>query len=994
MADTIADAFVRIRPDTTGFKEETSSRVGGALGGIARTAGAIAIGYGAFRGLQFGYDAAIKFNSQLQQTHVAFQTILGSSSMATQAIKQLNTFAAQTPFEFQDIIPVAQQLLGTGTKLKDLTPILTNLGNAISATGGSGDQLRLLTLAYTQLATSGTAHLQDLMQVNNAVPGSMGRIAAAMHMTIGQFREAVSAGKVTSEEATTAINKGFEKAFGGGMVAQSHTFAGAMSTIHDVLQNTIATAFRPFFNMLASGADKLAQFLQTGKVTRWSNEIASGVQSAFQHLRILAQFFMVGFRDPASTFQNQIQRAFGAGSFGNRLVFVFTAIGAGMRQLGGLFRTYGPEIEHILGGLITSAFRNLESVAHAVFPVIMRAIHDLTPSFEELARTMGPLGAQLIAAIRPAMPFISNIVVPILEGLAKSLIQTFVIAIKIIIPVISILARALGAIGTAAAPLRPILVILGELIGFAMPGSALRLFGVLGRLGEALPIVGRAFTLLGRVFRPMIEVFGLVIRGVDRLGNAFGEVAPMIGRAMSRAASAVGEGIVRIVSFFGRLVFRLIGEEIRLELALVRGFIRLFVRLGSAVVDGIGSLISSGASLMGRLVSRLIGVLQRIVPEAAGKIADMGSRIARGLRALPAHLIDDAINVGTQLIHGVTQGITNAAGSIKSTLEHKIGSALGSLNPFSPVSHGGELYIANPLVQGTVAALNRGGSGLHDQMTTSMQPAIRDATNRMQRFAHGQATDIGQSVTAGVRQGVNPLGGMLGDAIVTAAHAAINHARSALGISSPSSVFAERVGRPIADGIVHGMGGLEHALAQRVSSAAQSAFGAVGGPQGSAAIGYNQRLGYQMMLAHGWPASQWGALQALWTRESGWNANAVNASSGAYGIPQSLGHGHPYNLGDARAQIAWGLDYIAGRYGSPAAAWAHEEAIGWYQGGGVAPGYPGEASLGVLHGGEVVFTPDQLAVLSRRGISIGQVVVQTDNASGFVSELDAIARSH
>ena len=62
-------------------------------------------------------------------------------------------------------------------------------------------------------------------------------------------------------------------------------------------------------------------------------------------------------------------------------------------------------------------------------------------------------------------------------------------------------------------------------------------------------------------------------------------------------------------------------------------------------------------------------------------------------------------------------------------------------------------------------------------------------------------------------------------------------------------------------------------------------------------------------------------------------------SSGAYGIPQSLGHGHPYDLGDYAAQINWGLSYIKGRYGSPNVAWAHELANNWYdQGGYAAPG--------------------------------------------------------
>jgi hypothetical protein len=73
-------------------------------------------------------------------------------------------------------------------------------------------------------------------------------------------------------------------------------------------------------------------------------------------------------------------------------------------------------------------------------------------------------------------------------------------------------------------------------------------------------------------------------------------------------------------------------------------------------------------------------------------------------------------------------------------------------------------------------------------------------------------------------------------------------------------------------------------------------------------------------------------LDQLWTRESGWNADAVNTTSGAYGIPQALPsvHGHPYSLGDWRRQIRWGHRYILRRYGSPCSAWGHEQAAGWY----------------------------------------------------------------
>jgi hypothetical protein len=99
-------------------------------------------------------------------------------------------------------------------------------------------------------------------------------------------------------------------------------------------------------------------------------------------------------------------------------------------------------------------------------------------------------------------------------------------------------------------------------------------------------------------------------------------------------------------------------------------------------------------------------------------------------------------------------------------------------------------------------------------------------------------------------------------------------------------------------------------------------------------------------------------LIALWNQESGWNPNAVNQSSGAYGIPQALGHGHPYNLGDYVAQIDWGLSYIASRYGTPAAAEAHELADHWYDDGGyLQPGVT--RVINATGRPEPVFSPSQ-----------------------------------
>ena len=105
---------------------------------------------------------------------------------------------------------------------------------------------------------------------------------------------------------------------------------------------------------------------------------------------------------------------------------------------------------------------------------------------------------------------------------------------------------------------------------------------------------------------------------------------------------------------------------------------------------------------------------------------------------------------------------------------------------------------------------------------------------------------------------------------------------------------------------------------------------AVGKPDPGSA----QAIGHDMVLARGWGEDQFACLVALFNRESGWDVYAANPS-GAYGIPQALPGSKMATVGadwatNPATQIAWGLGYIAARYGTPCGAWAHSQSAGWY----------------------------------------------------------------
>jgi hypothetical protein len=106
-----------------------------------------------------------------------------------------------------------------------------------------------------------------------------------------------------------------------------------------------------------------------------------------------------------------------------------------------------------------------------------------------------------------------------------------------------------------------------------------------------------------------------------------------------------------------------------------------------------------------------------------------------------------------------------------------------------------------------------------------------------------------------------------------------------------------------------------------------------------------------MLTSHGWPG-QFAQFNNVVMAESGWNNNASNSGSGAYGIAQALGHGdanttgshgnnyggygtsdtvsRAANNGNGYAQIIWMCNYIAERYVTPADAWAFHQENGYY----------------------------------------------------------------
>ncbi|CAM5688638.1 transglycosylase SLT domain-containing protein [Streptomyces aurantiogriseus] len=100
--------------------------------------------------------------------------------------------------------------------------------------------------------------------------------------------------------------------------------------------------------------------------------------------------------------------------------------------------------------------------------------------------------------------------------------------------------------------------------------------------------------------------------------------------------------------------------------------------------------------------------------------------------------------------------------------------------------------------------------------------------------------------------------------------------------------------------------------------------------QSSYTIAQIQAMAQQMV-----PSGQFQCFSNIVDHESDWRIDAVNPSSGAYGLFQALPASKYSSAGadwrtNPATQIKWGLNYMNDRYGSPCGAWSFWQANHWY----------------------------------------------------------------
>lgn len=242
---------------TTGQMAGSASRLGLAL---AAGVGMIGAGIGAAGAL--GVTTAAK----METANIAFTTMLGSAQKADAFLRQLQVFAAKTPFEFPELQTAASSLISVGISADKVIPIMTTLGNVTSGMGTGSEGIRRATVALQQMTAAGKIQAEDLNQLRDAGVPVYDLLSAALGKTKAEVADLAQKGKLgqdalNSMMTTLQSGAGLER-FAGLMDKQSASLSGLTATFKDAVSMGLANAVQPLIPMLKEGLTSATAFAE------------------------------------------------------------------------------------------------------------------------------------------------------------------------------------------------------------------------------------------------------------------------------------------------------------------------------------------------------------------------------------------------------------------------------------------------------------------------------------------------------------------------------------------------------------------------------------------------------------------------------------------------------------------------------------------------------------------------------------------------------------
>lgn len=610
-------------------------------------------------------------------------------------------------------------------------------------------------------------------------------------------------------------------------------FLDVAAAVSDAFGSKVGTA-------LGDAAARFGTFLSTAAA---SGQAVSWVQGAVAVFRQLGDLLgnIGGILSDVFSQANAV-----GGGFLNNLITItdkfreFTSSAAGQEAIGNIFSTLAA-VAAQLGPIFTSLVSVLGQIAPALAPLFTA----IGPAITGLIQSLGPA----LAAIAPGLQALVGGLSDALGQLADS-------------GALASVGEAIGAIGTAIAPLLPVIGqlagALGNILGPAVTAIAQALTPVITAIANALtpiiPPLTDAFTTLVTALTPLVTLIGTtlasVIDAVAPLLQTIAELFAQVAESVAPLIEQITSALVPIFAQLAPLVGQLVAALVPLVEALVSALLPIlppivdaFLAILNAVIPLLPPLIQLSTTILG-FATNIITALAPILQFVAGIISWTAINVVVPIIETVVSVLNGIIGVLTDIIGAASSFVSTVVGfftnfssnvsSIVSGVVSAVTSFFSSLwSTASSLFSSGVSTVVSFVagLPGRARAAISGLLGAISSVVTNAWNAAKTATtngiSQVVSFVRGlpgkakaalgniagALVSAGADLIRGFINGIKSMAGQIASAAKNVVKGAIDGAKSLLKIGSPSRLF-HQFGKWTGEGFINGLTGEKSKIEQ------------------------------------------------------------------------------------------------------------------------------------------------------------------------------------
>ena len=490
----------------SGFNKLKGALGGNVFGGAEKSssglfksmAGGVAVGNMISKGMGLAGSGIRSMLGELNEASTSWQTFEGnmhqlgaSNTQIARAKSDMQKFAQQTIYSASDMSSTYAQLAAVGTK--NTAQLVKGFGGLASAADNPQQAMKTLSEQATQMAAKPKVQWQDFKLMLEQTPAGISAVAKTMGESTTSLIKDIQDGKVKTQDFLNAVAKTGTNANFSKMATQYKTVGQAMDGLKETLANNLQPAF-----------DKVSKV-----GIKWVSNLSDRISKL--------NFTKIGDQLSNSLGKINIDQVFdGIGDAASRIMPVISEIGTSIGQMFDGFQNSGA-----INGIIsmfqtaTNAIKNMFSSINlsGLFEGIGQAIGDLVNMIAPVFNSLISLTSNLISTLMPILSSIGSAIITAIQPIASTVTQVLSSAFNGLSAGLAPLANAFNQLRSAAAPLAPILQIVGHALG-TLGGAALA--GVALGIG----VVVDALTSLVSIAAGVVNAVRGIVQGFHALGDA------------------------------------------------------------------------------------------------------------------------------------------------------------------------------------------------------------------------------------------------------------------------------------------------------------------------------------------------------------------------------------------------------------------------------------------------------------------------------------------